>query len=239
MDGPKLRFVEWLILLWTSASVVAGFVASLISPAYFHDVFAAEDHYIENMTVVSLCGAFLVCAYRVYKIGKSRGGVFFAIGLVSALLFSFGAGEELSWGQRLLHFPTPDFFARHNAQRELNLHNLVFGGTKVNKVVFSDLLGVFVVLYLAVFPYAYPRVARLKGLADEWGVPLPRLYQVILYAVSTVLVLLIPDSRRWEVLEFAGASTFWLIFWYPANRDACMRSEIQKTLPGASREGGR
>jgi hypothetical protein len=52
----------------------------------------------------------------------------------------------------------------------------------------------------------------------------PRLYQVILYAVSTVLVLLIPDSRRWEVLEFAGASTFWLIFCYPTNRDACMLS---------------
>ena len=128
MDGPRLRFLEWSILLWTSASVVVGFVVSLISREYFHDVFAAEDHYIENMTVVSLLGAFLVCAHRVYRIGRSRGAVFLAVGMLSALLFAFGAGEELSWGQRL---------------------------------------------------------------------------------------------RRWEVLEFAGASTFSLIFWYPANRDAC------------------
>jgi len=224
MDGHKLRRLEWLILLWASASVVTGFVVSLVSPEYFHDVFAAEDHYIENMTVVSLLGAFLICADRIYRIGRSRGAIFLAVGLLSALLFAFGAGEELSWGQRLLHIPTPDFFIHHNAQKELNLHNLVFGGTKVNKVVFSDLLGVFVVLYLVVFPYAYPRVGGLKRIADEWGVPVPRLYQVILYAVSTVLVLLIPDSRRWEVLEFAGASTFWLIFWYPTNRDACMLS---------------
>ena len=221
MAGRKLRLLEWSILTWTAASVIAGFVVSLISREYFHDVFAAEDHYIENMTVVSLLGAFLVCAHRVYRIGGSRGAIFLAVGVLSALLFAFGAGEELSWGQRLLHIPTPDFFARHNAQKELNLHNLVFGGRKVNKIVFSDLLGVFVILYLVVFPYAYPRVARLKGLADGWGVPVPRLYQVILYATATVLVLSIPDSRRWEVLEFAGASTFWLIFWYPVNRDAC------------------
>ena len=62
MDGHKLRLLERLILLWTSASVVTGFVVSLVSPEYFHDGFAAEDHYIENMTVVSLLGALLVCA---------------------------------------------------------------------------------------------------------------------------------------------------------------------------------
>src|SRR6266496_2304141 len=99
MDGHKLRLLERLILLWTSASVVTGFVVSL---EYFHDGFAAEDHYIENMTVVSLLGALLVCADRVYRIGRSRGAIFLAIGLLSALLFAFGAGEELSWGQRLL-----------------------------------------------------------------------------------------------------------------------------------------
>jgi hypothetical protein len=54
--------------------------------------------------------------------------------------------------------------------------------------------------------------------------PGPRRYQVIFYAVSTMLVLSIPDRRRWEVLEFAGGPTFWLILWYPTNRDACMLS---------------
>jgi len=34
------------------------------------------------------------------------------------------AGEEMSWGQRIFNFQTPDFIARANRQSEFNLHNL-------------------------------------------------------------------------------------------------------------------
>ena len=37
----------------------------------------------------------------------------------------FVAGEEISWGQRLLAFQPPEFFLRENFQQELNLHNLL------------------------------------------------------------------------------------------------------------------
>jgi hypothetical protein len=42
--------------------------------------------------------------------------------------------------------------------------------------------------------------------------------EIAYFFVFTVSTLLIQDSRKWEVLEFAGSSTFALIFLNPLNR---------------------
>ncbi len=42
-----------------------------------------------------------------------------------AVLFFFGAGEEESWGQRLVGIQTPPSIAKANAQQETNIHNLI------------------------------------------------------------------------------------------------------------------
>jgi hypothetical protein len=44
--------------------------------------------------------------------------------LFLALALFWAAGEEISWGQRLLHLSTPEWLASHNTQREMNLHNV-------------------------------------------------------------------------------------------------------------------
>ncbi len=49
----------------------------------------------------------------------------FVILLMGLLLIVF-AGEEISWGQRILNFDTPDSLARINRQGETTLHNLNF-----------------------------------------------------------------------------------------------------------------
>ena len=41
-----------------------------------------------------------------------------------ALFCLFVAGEEFSWGQRLLGYFPPEFFLRNNLQQELTVHNL-------------------------------------------------------------------------------------------------------------------
>lgn len=53
----------------------------------------------------------------------------FLIGWV-LLMFVF-AGEELSWGQRLFGFATPEVVGRSNIQNEFNLHNLAFFQSRV------------------------------------------------------------------------------------------------------------
>jgi len=45
-----------------------------------------------------------------------------------ALVLLFGAGEEISWGQRIFGWGTPDEIAEVNRQGETNVHNLKFWG---------------------------------------------------------------------------------------------------------------
>lgn len=48
------------------------------------------------------------------------------------MLFFFGAGEELSWGQRILGFEPPESIAKANEQQEFNIHNLPFFNSVIN-----------------------------------------------------------------------------------------------------------
>ncbi len=43
-----------------------------------------------------------------------------------ALVFLLGAGEEISWGQRIFNVNTPDWLETINNQKETNLHNIYF-----------------------------------------------------------------------------------------------------------------
>lgn len=58
---------------------------------------------------------------------KTKKNVFF---LLLGLLFFFGSGEEISWGQRLLNIETPEKLKEINAQGEITLHNLYFFSNK-------------------------------------------------------------------------------------------------------------
>jgi hypothetical protein len=44
--------------------------------------------------------------------------------LILAALLAFGAGEEVSWGQRIIGIETPELLKQTNYQQELNLHNM-------------------------------------------------------------------------------------------------------------------
>jgi hypothetical protein len=66
--------------------------------------------------------------------------------LIGALLV-LAALEEISWGQHLFGFDPPEFFVRHNRQRELNLHNLVRFAT-LSRPFIGALLVFFIVMPL-------------------------------------------------------------------------------------------
>jgi hypothetical protein len=66
--------------------------------------------------------AFLaVASFLLFRRGDGVGGVLLLIGALGV----FGiAGEEISWGQRVLDLETPEALEAANHQRELNLHNV-------------------------------------------------------------------------------------------------------------------
>jgi hypothetical protein len=64
---------------------------------------------------------FAILAYNFIRKKQVLPTVFAFLIIVVLILM---AGEEISWGQRIFHWSTPEFFLDNNAQRETNLHNL-------------------------------------------------------------------------------------------------------------------
>ena len=74
-----------------------------------------------------------------------------------ALLFFFGFGEEISWGQRIVSWPTPEFMRDLNIQGETTLHNLDFMVIDQRHRIF----GAFWILTCVMIPflnYAFPSI---------------------------------------------------------------------------------
>lgn len=88
--------------------------------------------------------------------------------LVLALLFALGAGEETSWGQRLLDLDPPEALLAANAQGESNLHNLEGVDGSVD-----DLFTAFIWLFAIALPLAAARRPRVRARAARLVPVLP------------------------------------------------------------------
>lgn len=182
---------------------------------YFDIHYAQEDGFAEYGTAIMLLCLSIYLFSRFFKLKKT---VTWKIGVIlMALVFLFGAGEEISWGQRIFNIESSEYFKENNAQQETNLHNMVVNGKKVNKIIFSQLLTLILVIYLIILPIIYRRIESIKKLIDMFGVPIPRLQHTIAFLVATGLVLAMPASRKWELYELAFGVIFLLIFLNPYN----------------------
>jgi hypothetical protein len=93
-----------------------------------------------------------------------------AIKMATLLLFTFGmlliALEELSWGQQILKWDSPQLFLEINAQGETNLHNMVgFNGAAGTHLLFMA-IGLYGGLGWVVKSYAKSQIADL--LIPDW-----------------------------------------------------------------------
>ncbi len=107
----KLYIISILVVICLSYSVFIFFNVDEIM------ALGKEDGFFEDLTF-----GFFVFTAVLFSISFLRTKNIFLLGL--ALMFLFGAGEEISWGQRVLDFSTPDSMYNTNAQHEFNIHNL-------------------------------------------------------------------------------------------------------------------
>jgi hypothetical protein len=164
----------------------------------------SEDSLVEYAT----CAAYLLAA--VFAAGVARGlarrdarllaGLWAGLALALALV----AGEEISWGQRLLGVATPEVFA-DNLQGEMNVHNLA----PVQRLLHPAyiLVGVFGAFGWCTLRERGP--ARWRELA-RWLVPPPALLGCFL-PVAVFYVFLDYTPARWigeDGLRFGFVSTY-------------------------------
>lgn len=102
--------------------LIISYLVIVYSLYFFLDVetmikVSKEDGFIEYFTFFSFLGAFIFFV-KAFLIRKN---IFF---LLFAVIFFVGAGEEISWGQRIFSFSTPDNLKEINVQHEFNIHNI-------------------------------------------------------------------------------------------------------------------
>ena len=217
MVKQRLTSLEWIILVAGIILLALGFIFFYTDKPQF-DEYVKEDGLVEWITVLGLLGGSIVCFRRFLKLFRQKSSWFLFITFFLALFLFFAAGEEISWGQRVISIETPEYFQKNNAQQETNLHNLVVGGVKLNKLLFSIVLVSVMGIYLVVVPLLYRWHRAGKQLIDRWGIPVPQWYQVIGFLIVFIATSLIPDGKRAELLECVGALLVFLMMLYPANK---------------------
>jgi hypothetical protein len=128
MNAPSARspgsLPSWIAFVLVALPFVVaawGLVAGLTDHWGWY---ALEDGPAENLKVVILLGATVVAAMVAHKSSAAGDRLIAALYGVLAVALFFVAGEEISWGQRLLGFHTPAEFAQRNLQGETTVHNL-------------------------------------------------------------------------------------------------------------------
>lgn len=213
----KLSKTEVFGYMFLIITFVNSLYFGFTDAALFNEHYAQEDGLVENETALMLLAISLLCLYHLFKLRKFKKPLWKLGTLAFAVLFFFAAGEEISWGQRIFGVESSEFFMENNAQGETNLHNLVVGDTKINKLIFSQLLMITMVLYLVAIPLLYRKVGWIRKLADMFAVPIVEWRHTIAFIACTVLISIIPADRKWEVYELAFGVMFFLIFLSPFN----------------------
>jgi hypothetical protein len=143
----------WGLSSGASASLIAiPFAGAALLPLVsaapgIYNALVREDSVLEWVQL----GAYLVAAaygaFTALRLRRDGNGTAAAAFAVFALCGLLAAGEEISWGQRLFGFGTPNELKAVNNQEELNVHDVVELQGKIN-------------LALA--------LASLYGLASPW-----------------------------------------------------------------------
>lgn len=113
-----------------------------------------------------------------------------------AILFFVAFGEEISWGQRVFNFATPEKLKEMNIQDEFNLHNLeVFHGKTTEG---EDKKGLMALLtmhrlfyltfltYLLLIPFLYAKISWFRNFIQKIRLPVPNIMLGVLFAFNLV-----------------------------------------------------
>lgn len=142
----------WLVLLLLAAQF--GTKALVSDDAIYTAIFETEFGVVELLTAILLLPAAalaLMSARLFWRAGQAIEAILL-VGFALACLFL--CGEEVSWGQHVFQWSSPDYFVDNNIQGETNLHNMEYFNKKVLKLV--------VIIGIAVGGLVVPILARIQ-----------------------------------------------------------------------------
>lgn len=125
MSGNTDQLFPALLWLWLPLALLCFILVVIIFyPSHVQLLINAEGGVVELLTPAALLPAVAFGLLGVRYIRRLPAKWLFAwLMLVTAASFYF-AGEELSWGQQLFYWQTPELMEEINDQQETNIHNI-------------------------------------------------------------------------------------------------------------------
>lgn len=207
------------------------------------DFVGDEDGIVEYMTFFS----FLVATYFFIRNFLMRKNIFY---LLLAIVFFMGAGEEISWGQRIFSFSTPGSLKEINVQEEFNIHNIdIFntynpdGGGK--KTGLSKLLTIgflyklFWLGYCIILPLLVISSKKFSSFVKKINLPIPPFLIGIFFLISWITYKIIVNHffepgqpalyylTVGEMLESVSAFIFMVLGIYFYNKEKKVTKELE------------
>ena len=214
-----MKKIELICYIIIGIVIAIGTTVSYANPTFFAEKLTVEDGPFEWITVFMLFITGCLMLRRAILLRNARTKIFILITAGAGLLMWFGAGEELSWGQRIFGIEASDWLKENNTQEDITLHNLKFGDVKINKLVFSKLLAVGLLGYLIILPILTERKPKIKALTVRFAVPLATKIQIIMWIVAMGLPeILIQHKRKGEVRETCAGFIVFVTMLNPRNR---------------------
>jgi len=168
-------FVVALIII----GIYLCIVATVDVDKYY--MYIHEDNIIESASAYSWFAAMLVLLSSLFRYimqGHKFGITLFLYAGLALFTFLCG-GEEISWGQRIFNFDSPEVFKQLNIQNETNLHDI--GSISI----FSNTFFLITIIYFLVIP----RLAN-KYFPDKqylrYFLPIPNSQTVWVYIVTLI-----------------------------------------------------
>lgn len=211
------------------------FVALLVVrtwPFNYFLVFVQEDHFIEYAQFWVLLLGSIWLGYLAYKAKVQKKTWFIRLNLFLAFSLFLVAGDEISWGQRLLGAETPDFINYYNRQGEITIHNLkgVDWLVKWGYLTISW-LGLLYRVLLGVFQRFIKNNQHLLYFAPHISVTGFFLFPALFHTINFVNGFgICPEwAEPMELFFYAG-----LVFWFGLSSAAALCSDSQNKRSAVS-----
>lgn len=189
-----------------------------------------EDHLFEWLTAFTFLGSSAV--FLLIWLKHKRAPVF----IVLSLLFLLGFGEEISWGQRVINFDTPEKIKQLNVQKEFTIHNLEIFNTEnregerkngINRIFeVNFLFKMFTIVLGVLLPVAVFHSKSISSVVKKLKFPVPPISITIFFAVNWIifkvlLEFLLPQGQVFqfydtgtEIFEFLASFIILVLAWY-------------------------
>lgn len=148
--------------------------------------FIHEDGVIESASALSWFVTVMVLLTSIFRYLKQghRFGITLILYCGLALFAFLCGGEEISWGQRILEFESPDVFKQINVQSETNLHNI--GSISI----FSNAFFLITIVFFLLIPYLISKYFGQKRYL-KYFLPISSPQTVLVFAITLAVWLFI------------------------------------------------